>query len=135
MPDNRSFHEVATHNTGSLGSEISNLANEKSPKPAPVLRLDPCFANPPNSIATNDNLPASDARSFPTIPTHDTGGLGSKIIKSTNENCFKPAQSLENDAGSEYLLNTNYQGSRAYSAEVANGNPPVPDATLTPLES
>ncbi|KAJ9061864.1 hypothetical protein DSO57_1016439 [Entomophthora muscae] len=91
VPDNRSFPEVITHNTGSLGSEISNPANEKSLKPVPVLRLDIFSANPPNTIAINDNLPASDARSFPEIQIYDTGRTDSKI---SNQKLSDPPAAL-----------------------------------------
>ncbi|KAJ9088506.1 hypothetical protein DSO57_1022380 [Entomophthora muscae] len=67
VPDDRSFPKVTTCNTGSLGGEISNPTNEKSPKPAPVLRLDNCSANPSNTIASNDNPPTPNARSFPEV--------------------------------------------------------------------
>ncbi|KAJ9071421.1 hypothetical protein DSO57_1037105 [Entomophthora muscae] len=112
VADNKGLHKVVSYNTGSLGSEIT----------------------------TNNHPPVADAESFPKIPTHDTGRLGSKINKFTNENFPHPAQSPENGAGPEYLPNTNYQvvkkkGSKAYYAEIANSNPPMPDATLPPLES
>ncbi|KAJ9074745.1 hypothetical protein DSO57_1003399 [Entomophthora muscae] len=123
VPDNISFPKVTTYNTSSLGDEINNPTNEKTHKPAPVLRLDTCSANPPSTITTNDNPPAPDPRSFSKITTCGTGWPLGKISKSINENCPKPAQSLENDAGPEYLLNTNYQvvkqkGSKVYSAEI-----------------
>ncbi|KAJ9087333.1 hypothetical protein DSO57_1034369 [Entomophthora muscae] len=73
VPDSRSFPKVETCNTGSLGGEISNPVNEKSPELAPSLRFDTCPENMSRTIATNDNLLAPDARSFPEIPTQDTG--------------------------------------------------------------
>ncbi|KAJ9067487.1 hypothetical protein DSO57_1038652 [Entomophthora muscae] len=87
MPESKSFPEVIACNTGSLGGEISNPANEKSPKPAHSLRLDTCTANPSNTIAYKDKLTASDTMSFPKIPTCDIGRSGRKITKSVNENC------------------------------------------------
>ncbi|KAJ9086948.1 hypothetical protein DSO57_1038290 [Entomophthora muscae] len=118
VSDYRSFPNVTTCNTGNLGSKLSSPANKESSKPVPVL----------------------NAGSFPEIPTHDTGRLLGKISKSTNDICPKPAQSLENGAGSEYLPNINYQavkqkGLKVYSSEMANGDLPMPDATLPPLES
>ncbi|KAJ9061766.1 hypothetical protein DSO57_1017346 [Entomophthora muscae] len=100
VPDNGIFTEVMTCNTGSWGGKISNPTNKKSIKPAPVLS-NTFRVNPPYTIATNNNPSALDSRSFPEIPTHSAGGLLGKISKSTNENCPKPAQSLENDAGTE----------------------------------
>ncbi|KAJ9057867.1 hypothetical protein DSO57_1018319, partial [Entomophthora muscae] len=114
VPNDGSYPEVTTCNTGGLGGKISNPANEESLKPAPVIS-DTFPTNPSYTIAFNDNLPAPDARSFPEIPTRS-------------------------GAGSKYLSNANYQvvkqkSSKAYSAEIVNGNPPVPDVTLTSLES
>ncbi|KAJ9063433.1 hypothetical protein DSO57_1000026 [Entomophthora muscae] len=120
-----------------LGSEISNPANEKSLVPVCILRLVTCSENPPSTISTNNNPPTPDAISFPDIPAYDTGRLGNKINNSTNENCPKPAQSLENGINPEHLLNTNYQvdkqkSSKDYSAEIANDNLLVPDAPYHP---
>ncbi|KAJ9058426.1 hypothetical protein DSO57_1012454 [Entomophthora muscae] len=122
LPDNRSFPKVTTCNTDSLGDKISNPANEKSPKPVPGLRCNTCPANPPNTIATNDHLPVPDARSFSNIPTCDTGGLGGNISKSANKNCPKSTQIVKQ------------KGLKAYSAEIANGNLPNPDASLPKLK-
>ncbi|KAJ9061354.1 hypothetical protein DSO57_1021539 [Entomophthora muscae] len=121
-----------------LGSEIRNPANEKSPESSPVLS-DTCHMNLSYTNATNDKLSSPDARLFSKIPTHDKNCSGGKKSKSTNENCPEPAQSLENDTVPEYLLNANYQvvkqkGSKVYSSEITNGNLPIPDSTLPPLE-
>ncbi|KAJ9085329.1 hypothetical protein DSO57_1015140 [Entomophthora muscae] len=91
VPDNGSFPEVMTCSTGSLGGKISNPANEKSPKPTPILS-NTFPENLSYTIPTNNNPHALDARSFPEIPTHSAGGPLGKISKSTNGNCLKPAK-------------------------------------------
>ncbi|KAJ9084350.1 hypothetical protein DSO57_1025453 [Entomophthora muscae] len=122
-----------THNTGSLDGKINSPANEKSPKPASVLR-NTCPENPSYTIATNYNPPTLDARSFPEVAAKDTGSLLGKISNSTNENYPKLAQSPGSGTGLEHLSNANIQvvkqkGLKAYFSEIVNGNPPVPDAT------
>ncbi|KAJ9085433.1 hypothetical protein DSO57_1014085, partial [Entomophthora muscae] len=139
VPDDESFPKVPAFNTGSLGGKTSKSINEESIKPATLLS-NTFPANPTYTIATNVKLPAPDAGSFPKIPTCDTGRLLGEISESTNKNIPKPAQNLGNGAGSEYLPNNNYQVvkqkfSKTYSAEIANSDSPIPDATLPYLES
>ncbi|KAJ9086441.1 hypothetical protein DSO57_1004164 [Entomophthora muscae] len=138
VPDYGSLPKVTTCNTGSLDGKISNPINDEFLGPAPT-QSDTCPANLPYTIATNDNLPAPDAGNFPKILTHDTDRLLGKISKSTNENCPEPAQIPGNGVVPAYLPNTNYQvvkqkRLKAYSAEIANSNPPVPDFTLPKLK-
>ncbi|KAJ9064857.1 hypothetical protein DSO57_1025882 [Entomophthora muscae] len=109
------------------------------PKPASGLRPDTCSVNPPNTMTSNDHPPEPDARSFSEIPTCDTGRLVAKLA-SLQFNCPKFAQSLANDAGPENWPNINNQvveqkDLKAYSAEIANDDLPVPDSTLPSLES
>ncbi|KAJ9063949.1 hypothetical protein DSO57_1035551, partial [Entomophthora muscae] len=140
IPDNISFPKVLTCNTGSLGDEISNPANEKSPKPAPSLKPDTCPSKLSNIIATNDNHPASDISYFYEVPTLDTGCLLGEICKSTYESCPKLAQSPESGIEAKYLSNANTQVAKqedlkSYYPEVTNDNTTELDVILPALES